>query len=207
MPLRRELHVRLVEGEHRVLGERRDERPYPRRIVPGSHRVVRVGEVDEGRPRVADGLGEGIRILVVVAVGNRHETRAKTRDVVVEGRIGARRRDHRGSGHGQHPHHEAEQLVDAGPEADLANVDPVMLGEGRPQVVALRVAVPGHLLDRGAHGLGRFRRDPEGALVGPDAKVEDPAGPPLDGFRADEGNGGGKLPHDGAEGDHGRFAD
>ena len=150
----------------------------------------------------ADRLREGVRVLVVVAVGHGHEPRAEPRDVVMEGRIGARGGHHRRARRGRHADHETEQLVDPGPEADLAGLDPVMLGKGRPQVMALRVAVPGDALDRGAHGLRRARRDPEGALVRPDPDIEGAAGPPLDGFGTDEGDGGGKLPHDGAERDH-----
>ena len=204
--LPREVHVCLVEGEHDILGKRLDERPHPRRVVPGPHRIVGVGEVDERGPGLANRLREGVRILVVVAVGHRHEARTEARDMEVEGRVGAGRGHHRGSGLGQHPHHEAEQLVDAGPEADLAGIHPMMLGEERPEVVALRVAVPGDAFDRGAHGLGCTGRNPEGALVRTDANVERPAGPPLDGFGADEGDGRGKLPHDGAERNHGQKA-
>ena len=203
---RGEIDVRLVERDHDVLGKRLDKPPDPLRAVPGAHRVVGVGEVHERCPGLADRLRQGIRILVVVAVGHGHQARAEPRDLVVEGRVGPGRRHHRRARVGQHPHDESEELVDSGPEAHLLQLHPVMRGEGRPQVVPLRIAVQGDVPERLAHGLRHARRDPQGALVRADPRFEGTADPALDGFRTDEGKGGGELPHDGAERNHGQAA-
>ena len=204
--LRRELEVRLVERDHGVLGKGLDEPPDPLRTVTGAHRVVGVGEVHERCPGLADRLREGVQILVVVAVGHGHQARAEPRDLVVEGRVGAGRGHHRRTRVGQHPHDEPEELVDSGPEAHLLQLHPVMRGEGRPQVVPLRISVQGDVPERLAHRLGHARRDPQGALVRADPGFEGTADPALDRLRTDEGKGGGELPHDGAERNHGQTA-
>ena len=78
----------------------------------------------------------------------------------------------------------------AGP-VTAADVDGDEVGRGPERNETERVGESAVLL-----AAGRIRRDPEGALVGSDSQIEGASGPPLDGFGADEGGGGGKLPHD-----------
>ena len=143
-----------------------------RGVMPGAHRIVGVGEIDERRIERAHCIEQGFEIDPVVAVGHRFQHPAEARDVVVERRVCTKRRDHRHPRLDDHPHHVAEHLVDAGPEEHLVDGDTVERRNRAAQVVCLGVVVPGDVRDRLAHGLGRVRRDPERALVRADADPE-----------------------------------
>ena len=170
--LGRKLPVGLVQHQHAVIGQRRDELRDGSRIVPGPHGVVGIREVDERRPARAHACEDRLQIDAIVAVGDRLQVSAEPRDLVVEGRIGAVRGHHRHSGLDQHPDRQSEQLVDAPRHADVVDPHAVARRDLRAQLEGLGVSVPRCPRDRLAHRLRGPGRHPERALVGPDPHRE-----------------------------------
>jgi hypothetical protein len=200
---RRRVGIGLVEAEQAVAGQGVEEPRDRGGGMPGAHRVVGVGEVDERRPRLARRRGEAVEIGGVVAVGHGPQHAAEARDVVVEGRVGAERGDDRGAGRHQQADEAAEQAVDALADHDVLRPDAVVRGDRRPQVVAFRVAVhPGVPGGRGDGGDGA-RRGAEHALVGAEPGAEGPPQGALLRLGADEGHGGGQARGEGRQAGHG----
>ena len=195
-----ELAVGFVEHQHAVLGQSGDELRDRAGVVPGSHRVVGVRQVHQRRARLAHPVHERFEIDVIVAVGHRVQLPAESRDLVVEGRIGAERGHHGHAGLYEHPHRQSEQLVDTTGDADVVDPHSATCRDLRAQLEGFRITVPRHLRDRLAHRLRGARRYPERALVGADPHLEPCSPATLDRLRTHEGNRRRQSGHDGSEG-------
>ena len=191
--MRRELDIGLVEHQQRAVRHRLDHRPDPVGTVPGAHRVVGVGDVDELGAGLGSLFDERLGVLVVVAVGHGDDLSAEARDMVVEGRVGARGGDHCVAGADREPDEVAEQPVDAFADHDIGGRRAGGGGQRLAQVVARGIAVFPDLGRRFFHRRHRAGRGTEDAFIGAEPRAERPPPVALLRFRPDEGDGGGEA--------------
>ena len=184
----RELDIGLVQHQQRPFRQRVDERLHLRRVAPSAHRVVGIGEEDERRLQPAHGVQQGFQVDPVVAVGHGFQHAAEAGDMVVEGRVGAERGDHRRARLHDHAHDIAQHLVDARAQQHFVDGNAVKRGDGAAELMALRIVVPGDVPGGLAHGFGRSWGNAEGALVRADPDPERLPQATLQRLRADERN-------------------
>ena len=137
-----EFAIGFVEQHDAVVGHRIDQPLHVGKGNPASHRIVRVRQIDEPRPRLARTGGERIDVLAVIRIGDRLQHAAEARDMVVECRIGPQRSDgHIAGGHEQ-PHCKAKQSVDPLAHEHPFRRDPVMRSQRGHQIMGGRVGIP-----------------------------------------------------------------
>ena len=196
---RREVGIGLVEAEDAPARQPRHHLGDPRPLEPAPHRVVRVGEVEERRARLARGEKQRLGVLGVVAVGHGEKRPPEPRHVVVEGRVGPGRGHDRRPRRHEEPHQVAEQPVDPLAHGHVLRPHPVLRRQRRLELVELRIGVLPDLPRRRRHRGDRPRRRPEDALVRPDPRREPPAHGALLRLRPDEGHGRGQAGGEGRQ--------
>ena len=189
---RRVVDVGFVERQDATRRQRRGEAAHRRRGVPGAGRVVRVRQVHHGGAaagaRAVPRPGGQRRQIHLTAGAVRHaiQRHAEGCGVVGEGGVGAERH-HRAPAVGrERPHHQREQVIDAGAHQHLLQVHAVIRRQIGAQVVVLGVAVPGEAVEGGRGRRPCPRRHAEGALVGPRPHTKPTSRPALQGLRPDE---------------------
>ena len=168
----RGIGIGLVECQHRPLGQRIDHRLHGRRLMPASHRVVGIGEIDQfciNRPRLGQ---KRVWIFMVARIGHLVQHAAKTRHMVVEGGIGPVRGHDRIAGADEQPHEIAQQPVDPLAHHDIGAGHPVMRSDRFAQIVKLGVAIHPRLTGGLFHRRNRARAGAKDAFIGPDPRHE-----------------------------------
>ena len=159
------------------------------RPVPASHRVVRVGEIDERRIFALHGFKQRLHILAIVTIGHGHEPAAEAGNMVVEGGISAERGNDRRIVADDQTHHEPQKPVDtfADNEAIRRQTDPA--GERLPQIMVLGIGIAPGERCRFAHGLDHRGRRTEAVFVRTETGAECRSHHAFLRLRTDEGNG------------------
>ena len=111
------------------------------RIPPASHRIVRVGNIDQSRLKLGCLLNQGIQVFTVIPVRNEFEFPAVTVDVVVEGRVGPCGSDNRIPRLQEHPGDITQHSVDALTDHDVSRLNLVMSRKIFPQIMKFRIPV------------------------------------------------------------------
>ena len=127
-------------------------------------------------PRCARRNRERIQVVAVVAVWYPFEAATIAGDVIVEGRVAAKRRNRRLTRIEEDAHDESQQVVYSTADTMTLHTDAELARERPAQLVALRVAVEGHPRGGGAHGVARHWGRTKHTLVGAKPQSDRPTG-------------------------------
>ena len=197
----RELAIGLVQAQQAVFRQAPDQILDRRRVPPRPHRVVRIGEIEQPGAFALRQRQQRLGILAIVHIGCRRQAPAGSRDLVVEGGIGALRGRHRRAGRDEHPRHGAEQPVDPLADRDVGGRDAELRRQRLLQIVVFGIAVFPILGRRRAHRVDGLGRRAEQAFIGAQPGPEQPAALALLRFRPDERHRRRQALDDGGEGD------
>jgi len=121
----------------------------------------------------------------------------------VTGGIGAQGTCHGDAWLHKEPDGDAEQAVNAFANGHVLRPNAMMPGNRGAQIMNFRVAIFPRLAGRFLHGGNGLGRGAEDIFIGADAGAHGNAAAPENGFRADEGNGGGKAVDERGKAGHG----
>ena len=161
--------------------------------MPGAHRVVRVGDVNQLGADLGRFGDQRHGVFVIVLIGNGFQHAPKARDVIVEGRIRALRGHHRVARSNEQSHQIAKDPVDPFAYQNILGRDAAVMGQSVAQIEIFRVAIHPDITYRSLHRSNGVGRGAERVLVRPKARRKiTPTGAFLR-FGADKRHGCGKA--------------
>jgi len=138
---RGEFQIGLIQHKDAALWQGADHFFYGRAVVPGAHRVIRIGDVNQFGPNLGRLLNKGLGVFMIPCVGHGDEFTAKTRDMVVECRVSAGRGDDFVALVHQQPDKVAQKPINTFTDHDVFRGNGVVLCQGIFQVVVFGVPV------------------------------------------------------------------
>ena len=109
--------------------------------MPGSHRIVRIGEVQNCSILLAGRIEQAVEVRFVVDIRNSNQVSAITRNVVVEGWVAAQRVDDPVTFLNILSDYQPEQGVDTCSRHYVLRLYAVMCGNGMAQFIVFRIAI------------------------------------------------------------------
>lgn len=167
-----EFDVSLIYGCDAAVGYLVDEFVDNVGVVPRTHWIVRVSEVNHRRFMLLGRGDQCVWIFTIVAVGNCNKLRTKAINVVVECRIRTKRGNDRLFWFNQHSDGNAEQGVDARVDTDFIHIDVVFVRQRLSQIEVFRVAIPVTAGHRLLHCFCCQRRQPKRTFVCANARIK-----------------------------------
>ena len=158
--------------------------------MPGAHRVVGIGEIDQRCIFASHGVEQRIQVLVVIAERHGDKLAAKACDMEIEGWIGTERGDDRGSWLDDQPDNESQKPVYAFADHHPFRRQAEMRAQRHAQIMVLWIGVApaerGFARDCLNHRRGRTKT----VFIGAKPRLKLRTTRPLLGFRPDERHGG-----------------
>ena len=191
---RGKFYISLIQDQHRAVGQRIQRRCQGGAVMPCSHRIVGVRQIDQPGPYLGRANHQGGGVLMIVAVGHLVQHAAIAGDVIIESRIGSIGGDHRIARRDHQPHEIAQQPVYAFTHHDIFRRNTILRGQRLAQIVARGIRVFPDLDRRVAHCLNCAGRRAEDAFIGAQPRIKGRAANPLQCLRANKGDCVGQRP-------------